>query len=555
MTATQAPPSSGPRHGELVRAAFTRYAGQDLLLAPDRRMSYREAWPLVDRIASALGAVGERGCVALMLPNCGGYVLGLLGVAVADWVRSAIGTRDPVSMRLEKMSAVRCSALLTNDEALAEIGGLEALRKHTEVRRVLLLEDDGLPRAVTQLEIDRPEPRADQYPGDVSHLSFTGGTTGSPKAAVLTLSGVRALMAHLWSEVTDVRPGDAFAAVTPFSHASSTFVLPWVLRGGALAWMPKFHPGDLLASIDSGHLAGRRVTTFLVPTALSALADAAGEDGHSRRDNRFHRIVFGGAPTEPTLLRKANRAFPEALVQIFGQTECPMVISTARAAEILEAGTGRGVCVGWPAPLVEVSIRSSEDRPVPDGEIGEICVRADHVMTGYRDNEAESAAKLREGRLHTSDLGYRDDRGRLWVVGRNRDMLISGGYNVYPEEIERRLHPVLGPSGVRQVVVAGLPDTRWGEMVVAGAVLEPGAVPDEALARVRQSAGEVLADYERPKVWLQIDQITLTTLGKPDRTAFREHARSVIRTDPDDRNGVGPAAAGGTAEREGKADR
>lgn len=314
------------------------------------------------------------------------------------------------------------------------------------------------------------------------------------------------MVRNLLLEAFRPRPGTVFVASTPLSHASGAFVVPTVLGGGALSAASQFDPEALLA-VDSGAL-----QTFVVPTMLSDLADAY------RGERRPDAVIYGGAPCPSATLRRAVACFGDSLVQLYGQAEAPMTISILDGAMHFDLDRVAG-SAGRPFAFVDVEIVDSQLDDVPQGEVGEVVVAAEHVMTGYwRDEEATAAKLLADGRLKTEDLGYLDDDGLLWLVDRAREIVITGGHNVFPGAVEGVL---AGVAGVKEICVFGVPHPRWGEAVIAVVSYVPGTdktVLENLLAR---QAEERLAYYQRPKLIVFDNNLPRTQLGKVSRRDLR----------------------------------
>jgi acyl-CoA synthetase (AMP-forming)/AMP-acid ligase II len=506
----------------LIEQAFVRYWNEPLLIDPDSSSSYGAAWPVVEEAAANMRELAPAGCAAVLLPNGTDYPLALLAIGLAGWTRTALNIMDSPESHVYKLNLTRTGVLITSAELLDTLGGAGALGAESPVCTVLLVRP-GSHEPFEALAI-RPGPVM-SVPGEpVYQLGFTGGTTGKPKGVTLSPRNVRAETALIWSELKQPAPGDVFHGLTPYSNASGAFVLPFALRGAALSGAPRADVRALATDLDTGYLSGHKVTTFVVPTLLSRMIEhVAGRSWQRDPSTWFDTIIYGAAPTPVAVALRAGEIFGPTLVQLYAQAEVPMVVAAMRPEELPLHGTNRGACVGRPAALVEVWLRGADGQPVPQGSIGEVCARGDHVMESYWENPAETTEKLDGRTVRTNDLGYFDENGVLWIVGRNRDMIISGGFNVYPSQVESVL---LSCSGVASAIVAGLPDVTWGEAVAAGVVLtEPAADAAQVLARLREVARQRLASFERPKHYLVLDTIPVTTLGKPDREAFKVLAR------------------------------
>jgi fatty-acyl-CoA synthase len=344
---------------------------------------------------------------------------------------------------------------------------------------------------------------------DVYRLTYSGGTTGLPKAIVNThRMGLALLTIQLaeWEWPSDIRQ----LVCAPLSHAGAAMFLPTLLRRGSLVLLPAFDPVEVLRAIEQ-----HRITCILlVPTMIYALLD---HPRFGEFDLSSLEVVFYGASSmSPTRLREAIERLGPIFFQFYGQSEAPMSLSILRRAEHQLDNPVRLSSCGRPVPWVEVALLDDRNSPVPMGEPGEICARGPLVMGGYHNRPEQTAETLTGGWLHTGDVAVADNEGFLRIVDRKKDMIVTGGFNVYPREIENVLgsHPL-----VANCAVVGVPDARWGEAVKAIVVLRPGATPcaDELIALVRDKKGSV----QTPKSVDFVDAIPVTALGKPDKKALR----------------------------------
>jgi fatty-acyl-CoA synthase len=344
---------------------------------------------------------------------------------------------------------------------------------------------------------------------DVYRLSYSGGTTGRPKAIVNThRMGVALLAIQLaeWEWPSDIRQ----LVCAPLSHAGAAMFLPTLLRGGSLLLLPAFDPVEVLRAIER-----HRITCILlVPTMIYALLD------HPRLGefdlSSLETVFYGASLISPTRLRQAIERFGPIFFQFYGQSEAPMSLSVLRRADHRPDDPARLASCGRPVPWVDVALLDDQHRRVPIGTPGEICARGPLVMGGYHNKPEQTADALAGGWLHTGDVAVEDGEGFLRIVDRKKDMIVTGGFNVYPREIEDVLgaHPL-----VANCAVVGVPDPHWGEAVKAVVVLRPGAEPcaEELIALVRDRKGPVQA----PKTVNFVDAIPVTPLGKPDKKALR----------------------------------
>jgi long-chain acyl-CoA synthetase len=345
---------------------------------------------------------------------------------------------------------------------------------------------------------------------DLAWLFYTSGTTGKPKGAMLTHRNLARASAAYGAEVDPVSPGDAILHAAPMSHGSGLYIMQHVARLGVQV-IPEsggFEPAEVFALIDHWP----RMSMFAAPTMIKRLVESRGD---CSIDN-IRTLIWGGAPMYVEDCLHALDRFGPRLAQIYGQGEAPMTITTLTKQEIAERDHPRwrerlGSC-GKPYSCVEVIVADADDNPVAPGETGEILVRGDVVMAGYWRNEEASAASLRGGYLHTGDVGAFDAEGYLTLKDRSKDLIISGGSNIYPREVEEVL---LTHDGVREASVIGRPDADWGEAVVAYVVGEASPQELDALCLAR------IARFKRPKDYVFVDALPKNNYGKILKTDLR----------------------------------
>lgn len=335
-------------------------------------------------------------------------------------------------------------------------------------------------------------------PSTLAWLFYTSGTTGRSKGAMLTHRNLMAMtVAHL-ADIDDPDENCSLVHAAPMSHGSGLYILPYVLRAArqVLPFSGAFDPDEFLDLCENHPTA----SAFLAPTMVQRLVDT----GRSRPAN-LNRIVYGGGPMYVESLRKAITAFGPIFAQIYGQGESPMTITGLRCADHRSDEESILGSVGYARSGMEVAVLRADGSPAPRGEIGEIVCRGDVVMSGYWQNPDATRATLKDGWLYTGDMGSFDARGFLTLRDRSKDVVISGGSNIYPREVEEVLleHP-----GVAEACVVGTPDAEWGEIVVAFIVgtVEPAALDAHLLRRI--------ARFKRPKRYEFVDELPKNSYGK-----------------------------------------
>jgi len=344
---------------------------------------------------------------------------------------------------------------------------------------------------------------------DLAGIAYSGGTTGKPKGIMSTYrSGATMTTIQMaeWQWPDEVR----FLICTPLSHAGAAFFTPTLLKGGSLTVLPGFDPEKFMQTVETNRI----TSTMLVPTMLYVLLDHPKFDQYDL--SSLQTIFYGAAAISPTRLSEAIRRMGPIFFQFYGQAECPMTITVLRKEDHDPDNLARLASCGRPVPWVHVALLDDDGNPVPHGEPGEICVRGPLNMKGYLGKPELTAEAFAHGWLHTGDVARADDEGFLYIVDRKKDLIITGGFNVYPREVEDVIssHP-----GVSAVAVIGVPDERWGESVKAVVVLRPGVDidPAELIDMVKEAKGSVQA----PKSVDFVDAIPLSALGKPDKKTLR----------------------------------
>jgi long-chain acyl-CoA synthetase len=356
----------------------------------------------------------------------------------------------------------------------------------------------------------------ERRPNDLAWLFYTSGTTGRPKGAMLTHRNLTAMTLAYLADIEPVGAADAKIHPAPLSHGSGLYALPFVAMG-ARNVVPEsggFDP-DEIAALLAAH---GNVSFFAAPTMVSRLVNHASFAGADHSGLRT--IVYGGGPMHVETLLQAMELLGPKFAQIYGQGEAPMTITALSKALHADRAHRRWReimgSVGLPRSNVEVRVADAEDAAMPAGEIGEVLARGDVVMAGYWRDEAASAAALRGGWLHTGDVGAFDAEGYLTLKDRSKDLIISGGSNIYPREVEEVLlrHP-----DVLEVSVIGRAHPDWGEEVVACVVARPERqVPAAELDRLCLDA---IARFKRPRDYVFLDTLPKNNYGKVLKTELR----------------------------------
>jgi long-chain acyl-CoA synthetase len=354
-------------------------------------------------------------------------------------------------------------------------------------------------------------------PDDVAWLFYTSGTTGRPKGAMLTHRNLFAMCWGYFADVDAIAPGDSILHAAPMSHGSGIYIIPHVAAGAAQV-IPEsggFEPDEMFR-LFAAH---KGIAMFAAPTMVHRLVAAAEKTSPDLAG--LKTIIYGGGPMYVEDCKRAIAVLGDRLSQIYGQGESPMTITSLARHRFPRPDEPRFeerlASVGMPFGIVDVRVADADDSPLPPGETGEILVRGDSVMRGYWNDDEASAEALRGGWLHTGDMGTFDADGYLTLKDRSKDVIISGGTNIYPREVEEVL---LAHPDVAEVSVIGKPDPDWGESVLAFVVPAPGktvtAEELDALCLAR------IARFKRPKEYRFLDALPKNNYGKVLKTALRE---------------------------------
>jgi long-chain acyl-CoA synthetase len=346
---------------------------------------------------------------------------------------------------------------------------------------------------------------------DLAWLFYTSGTTGRPKGAMLTHRVLAAASYAYAAEVDPIAPGDALLHAAPMSHGSGLYMMAHVARLGVhvVPESSSFDAEEALGLFD----AWPRTSMFAAPTMVKRLVECNAQCN----PDHIRTIVWGGAPMYVADVRDAIDRFGPRFAQIYGQGESPMTITTLSKQEIAYRDhphwAHRLASAGRPFACVEVTVAGGDDQPLPAGETGEVLCRGDVVMPGYWRNPEASAATLKGGWLHTGDMGAFDREGYLTLKDRSKDVIISGGSNIYPREVEEVL---LEHALVREASVIGRPDAEWGEIVVAYVVGDADRNELDALCL------NSIARFKRPKDYVFVNSLPKNNYGKILKTELRE---------------------------------
>ncbi len=489
----------------LYRAGRSHGGRPAIALGADLVFDYGTLAGRAARIAAALkdrfGLVpGDR--VAITAKNCVEYVEILYGIWHGGFVAVPANAKlhgAELAWIIENAGARICFASAgVDDEIAAERpDGLEHILTigGADYRALLAAE----PGALVARAAD-----------DIAWLFYTSGTTGRPKGAMLSHKNLAAMSLAYLAEVDPTRPGEAILHAAPMSHGSGMYIMAHICRMGVqvIPQSAGFDPEEIFRL----YAAWPQTSMFAAPTMVKRLVECSADVDPAL----IRTIVYGGGPMYVEDALATLDRFGPRLAQIYGQGESPMTITTLRKDEIADTGHPRHLerlgSAGTAFSVVDVIVADDDDRPLPPGEAGEILVRGDTVMAGYWQKPDANAATLRGGWLHTGDVGAFDDDGYLTLKDRSKDVIISGGTNIYPREVEEVL---LMNERVSEVSVIGRPDPEWGEVIVAYVV---GDAPESELDRL---CLDRIARFKRPKDYIFLDALPKNNYGKVLKTELR----------------------------------
>jgi acyl-CoA synthetase (AMP-forming)/AMP-acid ligase II len=492
-----------------MRTAARRFADRTALVGASRRWTFDEFDSAVDRLAGGLAAqltVGDR--VALYMRNAAEYLLLQTAIERAGLVRVPLNVR---------YTPLEVANLLTDCEA-----GLVVHDKHTEAaaeeavartdRPIRMLAIDG--RVYAEWLAGAPI-EADRSAADIDALAsitYTSGTSGRPKGVMLSHRNWRGVTRNMLID-RRIRGTDRLAHVGPLTHAAGTYFAPFFLSGATSVVVGEGTVEALLAAIER-----HRITGFTcVPSLLTRIVNHPDID---RFDLSSLEFIFYGAESIPlNTLEKALRCFGPILTQNYGLTEAMMTCAYLPPEDHFDhGGELRSGCIGRPYSFVDMVLRGADGAPVATGEVGEITVRSEHMMQGYWRMPEETRKVLRDGWLWSGDLARADSDGFITLAGRSKDVIISGGFNIYPQEVEACL---TGSPGIVEAAVVGVANEDFGEMAVAFVVpAESETIDVEALS----SWCKPRLGIKTPKRWRIVPELPRSSNGKIDKAAIRRIA-------------------------------
>lgn len=510
--------------GRMLTGTAERYPDDPAVTWGDVHLTYAQLDERVNRLASAFSGLGlEKGDrVAFILWNRPELLETIFACFKLGLCAVPLNARFNAEEIVYHAGDARVRALVYGPELADEIATAEARLETAE--HLISVGDAHVDATGAKthgyeelLSTGRVTEAAVDVPSDhLVWLFYTSGTTGRPKGAMLTHSNLWFVTLSWVCDLMPLSPDEVTLHTAPLTHGAGFHALAAISKGAhnVIPDTSRSDAGDILQLIESAGV----TNTWMVPTQIVRLIDTPSLPDHDL--SKLHTIVYGGAPFHVEALKEAVAKLGPILVQIYGQGETPMtgtylprrehVLGDPEAAERLESA-------GCARTGIEVRIVDDGDREVPRGEMGEVVVRGQSVMQGYWERPEESQKTLRGGWLHTGDVGRMDERGYLYVLERMKDMIITGGANVYAREVEEVLHR---HPDVRSAAVIGVADRVWGERVIAVVVRE--SHPEGGEAELIEHCGRFLASYKKPKQVDFVEELPVSPYGKVLKRELRQ---------------------------------
>jgi long-chain acyl-CoA synthetase len=468
-------------------------------------LDYAGLWQRVTMLSQGLSqyaAPGDR--IVMAMANSPDYLVLMFAALHRGLV--LVPVNSALQVREVEHCIVDSGAVLCFTDA-DHLDGLRPLKDRIgSLKAVVDIDGPAFEEFICELDNSAPVERSAEDP---AWIFYTSGTTGRPKGATLSHRNLRAMIAAQLCDYGTPPTGACLIHHAPLSHGSGLLAMSFV-ASGALQVIPEANHRDADGVLGLARHWGK-ASMFSAPTFLKRIVAAASAD--PAKAEGIHAIFFGGAPMYVEDLTRALGALGPRLSQMYGQGESPMTISGVPADAYTAADGDRlsrlMASVGWVRSGVEIAILDEAGAKVPDGQSGMVAVRGDVVMTGYWNMPEANAATLIKGWLHTGDIGILDEYGLLSLVDRAKDVIISGGLNIYPREVEEIL---LSHESVAEVTVVGIPDNEWGEVVVAAVVAHNDcAIDTDALDAM---CLDNIARFKRPKKYVLMDELPKSAYGK-----------------------------------------
>lgn len=495
-----------------VRSAMRRSAQfhRDLpaIVGDDRQLTFGESWERGMRLANALLAAGLRpgDRVAVLEDNCIEAADFYVGSVAANLVRVPLYRRNSKAAHLDMLASTQCRAVVVSEDYAHELDGVPEQVENLAV----IVRDSGYEKWLASFPADDPDPEIDL--DDVFIIRHSAGTTGRAKGISYTHRAWMSTTRDWFYMLPPVERGDKCLHVGPISHGSGYLFLPVWLAGGTNLLDRKFDAGDFIPRVTRDGIGW----FFAVPTMIADIVEAV--ESKPQDLPSLKAVMISGAPIRAKTARAGHGVFGDTLFQMYGQTEAvPVTFMGPREWFSEVPGSDPTRAAGRVMPFAELEIRGPENDPLPIGEEGEIAIRCEGQLTGIWGEPELSAARLRDGWVLTGDIGVLDANGYLYVVDRVDDMIVSGGFNIWPAELEEVITSV---PEVREAMVFGIPHEKWGETPLAVVVTDSDALDEAA---VIEACRTELGSYKKPSsVVFRTEPLPRSPVGKIQRKVLRE---------------------------------
>ncbi len=474
---------------------------------------YSDVDKMSNKLAHALNSLGckKKDRAAIILPNGIDYAVSYFGVLKSGIPLIPLNMNMSVNDVAFILEFGNAGVVITDISYKEKIDSIKA--RIPGLMHIIVMGGDpgGGYLSWDSLVLKQPEEEIAPHvsPDDDAFVAFTGGTTGKPKGVMHSQTGLYFdAIGH--SLELPMLFDEKILLATPMSHAAGMLMLAGAVKGAAFVIEKSFDPNRILQLIEK-----EKVTmTFMVPTIIYMFLDLLKQKDYDLKSLRI--VLYGAAPMSDVRLTEAIKKFGNVFVQKYGQVECPDMIATLSIDDHIKAQKSPHILqsCGRPDIMVFLRIVDDNDKALPVGQVGEIVVKAPYVMKGYLNQPELTATTIKNGWLHTGDMGRVDEEGYVYIVDRKKDMIITGGMNVFPGEVEEvlRKHPM-----VKEISVIGIPDDKWGEAVTA-CIVPDGAVTKEEILKFSK---DKLSKYAQPKNIIFKEQLPHTLLGKIDKKALR----------------------------------
>jgi len=505
--------------GDFLVKAATQFPNHIALVHQETRLTTKQLLERVNRLANALLGLGlKKGDrVAVLLNNCHQSVECFYGIARAGLVLVPMNARYSAREYLYMLNNAEARAIIMGPEFIEVIGSI--LPEATGVSQAIAVSGQA-PQSMRSYEdllaaASAQDPDVEIFEDDIISLRYTAGTTGLPKGVIHNHKSNIIMLYNILMDGFRIEERDAVALMGPVTHASGSMILPHIIRGAKVVILSSFDVQRLLETIQQ-----ERITTlYLVPTMIVMML--AHPDLKKYDLSSLKTIRYGASPISPETLKRAIEVFGNIFVQGYGLTEGMMPLTLLLKEDHILDGTEEKLkrlsSVGREVTVARVRIMDDKGKILPPGQIGEIVVQSDQIMKGYWEKPEATAETLRGGWLHTRDMGFLDEEGYIYLVDRKDDMIVSGGFNIYPKEVEDVLysHPA-----VLEAAVFGVPDEVWGESVKAAVSLRPGLKATEA--EIIEHCKKHLASYKKPRSVDFMKDLPKSLYGKILRRKLKE---------------------------------